>query len=494
MVRYVAAFAAALLVATAGSATAESPDVLGGWQLNIDCGLLATATNSMQLAEDGVTGALTGHFVDFGTFEVPDAIRRTSGGHDVPDPIPADVTGTQFTLPAAGFFTSDATVPAFPIYSCNAATEIISTHRLTGTITADPNGRATGVAGTWENGMVDARDPNGVTCWAVSPVPSCKFDMRRNDLPVGDDLTVSPRQGTTVTFEHVTAPGTVGVMPLTDADGGVPAHFEVLGTGGVPIFYDVHTSATFEGTVTTCFSYPDENGDGLIDGSSPPLDETDLRILHEENGTFVDRTVRLDTEAKVICGATTSLSEVAVARVPGNAYHDQPWGGGSLLLRRRRSGKELAHFVAPIVKINLRDLTPDPRETGAVVELFSVADRKTARFEMSAATWRAGRTAGVFRFRNPGAPNATSSVASAVLDYRRHHVDVDVESRAVGLPLDGPQHRVGVRLTLGVARYCFFYQARSARRDGVNHFVGRPFPSSLPGDCADRRIWFALSR
>ena len=94
-----------------------------------------------------------------------------------------------------------------------------------------------------------------------------------------------------MTFEHVTAPGIVVVMPLTDADGNVPAHFEVLGTNGVPIFYDVRTTAQYEGTITSCFAYPDANGDGVVDGSNPRLDENDLRVLHEEHGIFVDRTV-----------------------------------------------------------------------------------------------------------------------------------------------------------------------------------------------------------
>jgi hypothetical protein len=126
------------------------------------------------------------------------------------------------------------------------------------------------------------------------------------------------------------------------------------------------------------------------------------------------------------------------------------------------------------------------------MELFSAADQVSARLAMPAATWRAGRAAGVFRFHNPGASNATSPVASAVLDYRKHRVDV--ESHAVGLPLDGPQRRVGVRLTLGTLRYCFFYLASSSRREGANHFVGVPGGTKSPGDCADRRMWYVLSQ
>src|SRR5262249_13776030 len=52
--------------------------------------------------------------------------------------------------------------------------------------------------------------------------------------------------------------------------------------------------------------------DGIVDLTSPPLPETQLRILHAENGIFVDRTVSLDVVNNRICAQTSSLSEFVV--------------------------------------------------------------------------------------------------------------------------------------------------------------------------------------
>jgi hypothetical protein len=373
------------------------------------------------------------------------------------------------------------------LFSCSAATEIVSSHQLTGTITTDDAAQPASVDGTFVNAAVDARDAEGATCWSVDSVPSCAFDMRRSDLPVGDDVTVSPRKGATVTFEHVTTPGIATVMPLTDADGSVPAHFEVLGTNGVPIFYDVRTTATYEGTITSCFAYPDANGDGLVDGSNPPLDENDLRVLHEEHGTFVDRTVRIDTAGKMICAATTSLSELAIAHGAANAATDHPTLGGALVLRRKRSGKEVARFSARIFP------SPrlDPRQADGAFDLFSASDDTVVHFAMPAEDWTATRGGRVFRFVNPGAPNAVSPVALAVLDYRRHRIKIVSES--VGLALHGAQHAVGVRVVLNSSRYCFVYAGTAIRRDITDHVVakGRTTP---PLDCADKRLRWMLAR
>src|SRR6266849_8450148 len=161
--------------------------------------------------------------------------------------------------------------------------------------------------------------------------------MRRNDVVAGDNVT---------------------------------EHFEVLGSGGLPIFYDVPTTATFEGTVTSCFPYPDANGDGIVDGSTPQQDETALRVLHEENGVFVDRPVSLDTTAKIICGATTSLSQLTIAHLPPVRSRDYDLGG-KLVLTRKPSGREIGHlagiFVSPALPSGAS--ADDPQNGGLVLEL-----------------------------------------------------------------------------------------------------------------------------
>src|SRR5262245_24374351 len=103
-----AIIAALLLATSAGPGNAASPGVAGNWQVNIDCGLSATASILLNLAEDSASGAMVGRYTDCGTFEVPDAIRRVSSCVITPDPIPARVDHSDFALPATGFFHSDA--------------------------------------------------------------------------------------------------------------------------------------------------------------------------------------------------------------------------------------------------------------------------------------------------------------------------------------------------------------------------------------------------
>ncbi len=476
-------------------------DVRGNWQVNINCDLNATASIFFLLDEDVASGSTTVRYTDCGTVELPGVIRSISSCMFTPNPVVGQVDGTDFELPTFGLVASDAVImPPFPFLSCSAATEILAAHHLSGTITTDDAGQAVGISGTWSNPAVAFYDTTGATCWSVTNPPSCSFDMRRNDVVAGDNVTVTPRANTTVTFEHVTSPGTVEVMPLTEAAGTVPEHFEVLGSGGVPIFYDVRTTATFEGTVTSCFPYPDANGDGIVDGSTPPLDETALRVLHEENGVFVDRTVSLDTTAKIICGATTSLSQLTIAHLPPVRSRDYDLGG-KLVLTRKPSGREIGHlagiFVSPALPSGAS--ADDPQNGGLVLELFST-DRTVARLVMPAEGWAARRRGRVFRFVDPLAPDGTSPVALAVLKVHAIHVlgnppiywrgHLRIETRAVGVAFDLPQRALGIRVTFQSSRYCdiFYYQRQTPTK------IAAEPASAPPLDCADKRMWWSLDQ
>ena len=77
-------------------------------------------------------------------------------------------------------------------------------------------------------------------------------------------------------------------------------------------YVDVLTTASPTGAFVTCMAYPDLDNDGFVDLRTPALPETQLRILHAENGSFVDRTVSLDPVHNIICAQTSSLSEFVV--------------------------------------------------------------------------------------------------------------------------------------------------------------------------------------
>jgi hypothetical protein len=476
-------------------------DVRGNWQVNLNCDLNATASGFLLLDEDTATGATTGRITDCGTFEVPMAIRRPLSCVTTPSLLVGQVNGIDFELPATAFYASDAAIPPFPFLTCSTATHLLSAHHLTGTVTADDTGRAIRIDGMFLNERVEFHDTTGAICWSLTNAPSCSLAMRRNDLVIGDNVAVSPRDKTTVTFEHVISPGTVKVEPLTEATGTVPENFEVLGTGGVPIFYDVSTTATFTGTVTSCFPYPDANGDGIVDGTNPPLDETALRVLHEEGGVFVDRTLSLDTTAKIICGQTTSLSQLTIAHPPAAPRRDYSLGG-KLILTQRLSGREIGHFGATFVAPALPTAAnpDDPREGGTILELFST-DQTVTQLLMPAEGWAASHHGRVFRFLNPLAPNGLSPVALAVLKLHPIHVlgnpplywrgHLSVESRAVGVALDSPPPALGVRVTLGSLRYCDIF--KTFQPGTTNKLIATAY-GSPPLDCADKRMWWTLNR
>ena len=62
------------------------------------------------------------------------------------------------------------------------------------------------------------------------------------------------------------------------------------------------------------------------DEPDPPIDETSIRLMHEEGSTYVDSTSSLDTENNIVCAQVDSLSAFVVASYEGGA---SGWGAGS---------------------------------------------------------------------------------------------------------------------------------------------------------------------
>ena len=129
------------------------------------------------------------------------------------------------------------------------------------------------------------------------------------DTPTGDDVSVplegglgSPG-GVEVTFDEVTGGGTTTVTKST-AGALPPTGLEILGLG-LPVYYDINTTATFSGLVTVCIAYDETQ----IPGGK---DESDLTLRHFDGSGWTDITSSLDTVNDIICGETTTLSPFAV--------------------------------------------------------------------------------------------------------------------------------------------------------------------------------------
>lgn len=126
----------------------------------------------------------------------------------------------------------------------------------------------------------------------------------------GTNVSVQPTDGTTgqpapieLIFDNVTSGGTTTVTSGTVGQGGGPPAPGGFRLGSPPTYYDVETTATFSGSVTLCFNYS-----GASYGN-----ESKLKLLHYENGTWTNVTTSLDTTNDVICGTVTSLSPFLVA-------------------------------------------------------------------------------------------------------------------------------------------------------------------------------------
>ncbi len=140
-----------------------------------------------------------------------------------------------------------------------------------------------------------------------------------------------------VTYGEVDIAGTTFVVPTSQAAGSFSSNFAVSLGGWNALFFEVSTDAVVQGPILLCGGYADGNDDGLVDGT--PISECDMRILHDEGGTFVDRTLTtgdplcpsipepdlclsaldlggipcIDKNQNQVCGAVANLSSFVIA-------------------------------------------------------------------------------------------------------------------------------------------------------------------------------------
>ncbi len=117
----------------------------------------------------------------------------------------------------------------------------------------------------------------------------------------GDNVTVQSGS-VTITFNKVTSAGLTSVVPIDpNAAGSLPAGYRLTGAS---IAVEINTTATIQPPITICFKVP---------SVTDPILFAALRVLHNENGTLVDRTTSSDFTNKSICATVNSLSAFVVA-------------------------------------------------------------------------------------------------------------------------------------------------------------------------------------
>lgn len=137
--------------------------------------------------------------------------------------------------------------------------------------------------------------------------PATTFVNPLDNQPVSVDVGV--------TFSQVTGAGTTTVTATSNAAGEIPANFAGAVNGYKAAFLDVSTTAAVQPPIVVCSTYTDADDDDFIDGTTPPISESALSLLHGEGDpkVFVDRTVSRDPITNVICAQVDSLSPFVLA-------------------------------------------------------------------------------------------------------------------------------------------------------------------------------------
>jgi hypothetical protein len=122
--------------------------------------------------------------------------------------------------------------------------------------------------------------------------------------PSGTDIIAQPidpdslTKPVTLTFSQITQPGMTSLNISTEGPQ-PPSGFQL---GDPPTYYNLATTATVSGQRTICINYS-----GLTYSN-----ESQLRLLHYENESWVNITTSQDLDNKIICGISSSFSPFAV--------------------------------------------------------------------------------------------------------------------------------------------------------------------------------------
>ncbi|HXE74776.1 MAG TPA: SBBP repeat-containing protein [Candidatus Xenobia bacterium] len=123
-----------------------------------------------------------------------------------------------------------------------------------------------------------------------------------DNTPAGANVVTPLTNEVTLTFDNVTVSGTTSITE-TNFGPAPPAGFSL---GDPPTYFELSTTASFNGLITVCINYS---------GISYTT-EAGLRLFHFEGGAWVDQTSSLDTVNNIICALVSSLSPFAVFSAP----------------------------------------------------------------------------------------------------------------------------------------------------------------------------------
>ena len=140
-----------------------------------------------------------------------------------------------------------------------------------------------------------------------------------NATPPGADVEVSPEDPTggqpvELVFENVLEGGST-TLEITASGPPPPTGFKL---GSPQMYFNLSTTAVFEGTVHMCIDY----------SAQTVRNPEKLALLHNDGGQWSDITTSHDLANQVICGETTSFSPFIVAEQVDPLSKDECKQGG----------------------------------------------------------------------------------------------------------------------------------------------------------------------
>jgi len=183
-----------------------------------------------------------------------------------------------------------------------------------GSLTTDASGEATGwMAPTTQPDFLYTftvtpaeGSPNTAPVYlrAVSITRDTTLTVRTATTNVGSVQTVQPADDLAVTYAEVTEAGVTAATESVEAPLSLDSVFQLVGG----TYVELSTSATVEGAITVAMSY-DPTGLSLAEQQA-------LKLMHLDEGVWVDATTWVDTEAHVVYGSVTHFSWFGLCSTP----------------------------------------------------------------------------------------------------------------------------------------------------------------------------------
>ncbi|MFQ5420907.1 MAG: hypothetical protein ACE5EY_11175, partial [Anaerolineae bacterium] len=133
----------------------------------------------------------------------------------------------------------------------------------------------------------------------------------------GKNVEVDVGNGVKVTFENVTNPGET-TLDVKTSGPPPPSGFKIM-PSGLPVYFDINSTASFTGNITICIPYND--------AGMTPAEEAKLRLHVYESppGQWKDITkLPVDVNANILCGSVTHLTLFAMMIGPSHFTFTSP--------------------------------------------------------------------------------------------------------------------------------------------------------------------------